>query len=154
LICLLIFGLLSLFLYDGYMYTNSYYKHEHIKGVLIILADNKPGIGATFQQIRTTNEEEIAEVVRLLKDRTVIRTFPDIGPASSYTSHFFQLRIQLISDNNRLLEYTIDSFGHVEVRKGIDNTSKTLVFGGSRKKWFSEIKAFLEGKQQNSLWSS
>ncbi|WMT41996.1 hypothetical protein RE628_06030 [Paenibacillus sp. D2_2] len=136
------------------MYINSYYKHEHIKGAVIVLFDNKPGIGATFQQIRTTDEEEIAAVVRLLKDRTVIKTFPDIGPVRSYTSHFYELWIQLITDNNRTLEYKINSFGHVEVRKGIDKTSNTLIFGGSSKKWFNEIKALFEEKQQNPLWSS
>ncbi|HEY4391882.1 MAG TPA: hypothetical protein VGN02_11115 [Paenibacillus sp.] len=136
------------------MYTNRYYKQEHIKGVVIILFDNKPGIGATLQQIRTTDEEEIADVVRLLKDRTVIKIFPDIGPASNYTSHFYELRIEFISDTDLTLEYQILSTGHVEVQKGFNNSrSNTLIFGGSSKKWFSEIKALFEDKQQNPLWS-
>ncbi|WP_251417084.1 MULTISPECIES: hypothetical protein [Paenibacillus] len=152
LICLLIFGLLSYVLYTGYMYTNSFYKHEHVKGIVIGLFDNKPGIGATLQQIRTTDQEEIAEVIRLLEGRTVIKLFPHIGPIKNYTSDSFELRIELISDTNLTLEYKIDSFGDVEVKKGIKNKrSNALIFGGSNKKWFNDIKALFEEKTKSSM---
>lgn len=151
LVCVL---LLIYVLYSGYMYTNSYYKHEHIKGVVVGLSDNKPGIGSTLQQIRSIDEQEIAEVVGLLKDRTVIKLFPDIGPVRGHSSQYFDLRIELISDTNLTLEYRVSSTGHVEVKKGVDNNpSNTLIFGGSSKEWFNEINALFEEKKQNPLWS-
>ncbi|WP_068782440.1 hypothetical protein [Paenibacillus sp. GM2] len=154
LIGLLLFGLLSYVLYTGYMYTISFYKHEHVKGVVIGLFENKPGIGATLQQIRTTDEEEIAEVIRLLESRTAIKLFPHTGPIKNYSSDSFELRIELISDNNLTLEYKMDSFGDVEVNKGFKHKrSNTLIFGGSGKLWFNDVRALFERKKQNLLWS-
>lgn len=149
----LVLGLLIYIFYNGYLYTSSYYKHEHIKGVIIGLSDIKPGIGSTLQQIRTTDEQEIAEAVALLKDRTVIKLFPDLGPVNSYTSEIFYLRIEFISDTNLTLEYRILSTGHVEVEKGFGTgSSNTLILGGSSKEWFNEINALFEEKKQNPLW--
>lgn len=151
---LIVFGLLIYVLYSGYMYTSSYHKKEHIKGVVIELSDNKPGIGSTLQQIRTTDEQEIAEIIGLLKDRTVIKLFPDIGPVRSYSSHYYDLRIEFISDTNLTLEYRILSTGRVEVKKGVGNApSNTLIFGGSSKEWFNEINTMFEEKKLNSIWS-
>lgn len=150
----LVSGLMIYVLYSGYMYTSSYYKQEHIKGVVIELSDNKPGIGSTLLQIRTTDEQEIAEVVELLKDRTVIKLPPDIGPVRSYSSHYYDLRIEFISDTDLTLEYRILSTGRVEVKKGVGNApSNTLIFGGSRKEWFNEINALFEEKELNPIWS-
>ncbi|MHA0857250.1 hypothetical protein [Paenibacillus sp. CMAA1364] len=148
----LIFGLLIYVLFSGYMYSSSYYKHEHIKGVVVGISDNKPGKGSTLLQIRTTDEQEIAEVIGLLKDRKVIKLFPNIGPVKNYTIEFFDIRIEFISDTNLTLEYHILSTGHVEVKKGLGKSSNTLIFGGSSKKWFNEIKDLFEEKIQNPLW--
>lgn len=147
-------GLLIYGLYSGYMYTSSYYKHEHIKEAVIELYEIIPGKGmSTIQHIKTTDEQEIFEVVELLKDRTVIKLIPDIGPARNYTSETFYLRVEFISDTNLTLEYRILSTGHVEVEKGFGTgSSNTLVFGGSSKKWFNEIKALVNEKKQNPLW--
>ncbi|WP_375533190.1 hypothetical protein [Paenibacillus terreus] len=151
---MLTFGLLCYVFYSGYMYTNTYYKHEHIKGVVVELSDNRPGIGSTTQSIISTDEQEIAEVIRLLHERTVIKLFPDIGPVKVYTKDYFDVRIEFISDTDLTLEYRIDSLGHVEVKKGFGNkASNTMILGGSSKQWFNEAKDLFEDKKQNSLWS-
>ncbi|MGG6313977.1 hypothetical protein [Paenibacillus macerans] len=155
LLTVLILGLLALVLYSGYSYTTTYYKHEHIKGVVVELSDNKVGMGSTTLSIKTTDEQEIADVIRLMKNRTVFKLFPDIGPAKSYTSDYSDFRIEFISDTNLTLEYRVTSSGNVEVRKGFGNkASNTIIFGGSGKKWFNEINDVFDEKKQNNLWSS
>lgn len=155
LLTVLLLGLLALVLYNGFSYTTAYYKQEHITGVVVELSDNKVGKGSTVQSIKTTDEQEIADVIRLLKDRKVIKLFPDIGPAKSYTSDYSDLRIELISDTHLTLEYRITSSGNVEIKKGFANkAANTIIFGGSGTKWFNELKELFDEKKQNSLWSS
>ncbi|OAB38616.1 hypothetical protein PMSD_06265 [Paenibacillus macquariensis subsp. defensor] len=141
-------------LYSGYDYVNSYYQHEHITGVDIVLIHYKPGQDSTMQSIKTTDKNEIAEVVSLLNDRTVIKLFPDIGSIKANENDRFELRIELISSTNLTLEYSIVSSGEVEINKGFVNKfSNTMVFRGSSTKWFNEINALFEEKKQDLLWS-
>lgn len=154
-IILIIFviGLLGYVPYSGFMYVNSYYKHEHIKAADVELIHYQPGIGSTIQSIRTTDEHEIAEVIGLLNDRTVIKLFPNTGPVKANANDMFEIQIEFISDRNLTLEYRIFSTGRVQVNKGFNNKdSNTLVFGGSKTKWFNEINALYEEKKQNPLW--
>ncbi|MDU2241952.1 MAG: hypothetical protein E7E23_15395 [Paenibacillus sp.] len=78
--------------------------------------------------------------------------FPDKGPAETYTSHYFDFQIEFISDTNLTLVYRILSTGYVEVEKSGDDPSNTLIFGGSSKKWYNEIKAMFDEKKKNPLW--
>ncbi|GIO38224.1 hypothetical protein J41TS12_30850 [Paenibacillus antibioticophila] len=117
------------------------------------MSDNKPGIGSTLQTLRTTDEQEIAEVIQLLKDRKIIKLLPDTGPVKNYTDEYQDIRIEFLSDTNLTLEYSIDSLGRVEVKKGTNQRrSNALVLGGSSKDWFVELKALFEEKKQSSLW--
>ncbi len=141
-------------LYIGYDSVKSYYKHEHITGVDIVLIHYKPGQESTMQSITTTDEHEIAEVISLLNDRTVIKLFPDIGNVKTNGIDRFELVIELISSTNLTLEYRINSLGQVEINKGfVNKDSNTMVFRGSRTKWFNEINALFEEKKQDLLWS-
>lgn len=153
-IALLIVGLVGYGLYSGYIYVHSYYKYEHITGVNIVLIHYIPGQESTEQSIKTTDKKEIAEVISLLNERTVIKLFPDIGSVEANSHDRFELRIELISSTNLTLEYSINSLGQVEINKGFVNKfSNAMVFRGSKTKWFNEINALYEEKKLDALWS-
>lgn len=154
LLTVLVVGLLGYILYSGYVYVNSYYKHEHITGVKIVLIHYIPGQDSTMQSITTTDKNEIAKMISLLNDRTVIKLFPDIGSVKPNENDRLELRIELISSTNLTLEYNIVSSGEVEINKGFVNKfSNAMVFRGSSTKWFNEINALFEEKKQDLLWS-
>ncbi|KAA9008589.1 hypothetical protein F4V43_00180 [Paenibacillus spiritus] len=151
----LILGILSYVTYAGYNYVPLYYKQEHIKGVIIQLTDNIPGAGngSISQSITSTAPKEIAEVVRVLKKRTLIKTFSDMASPKIYTQKFSEVKIELISDTGLTLEYRINSLKEVKIKKGFSNkASNVIVLDGSRKKWFNELVALFEEKKQNRLW--
>lgn len=138
----------SYVIYRGYVYVNSYYKHEKITGAIIEFVDIVPGQGSTWQSIRTTDEQEIQEVIDFLDDRTVIKLFPNIGTGRPITKNRQELRVELISDRGLTLEYSINSLGEVEIDKGFGGSfANTVVFGGSRKKWFEHINEVFEDKK-------
>ncbi|KAA9008587.1 hypothetical protein F4V43_00170 [Paenibacillus spiritus] len=130
----LVLACLAYEVFQGYRYTRSYYTQEHIKWAMVILRDNKPGIGSSSQSITTTDEEELADIVKLLKKRTPIRLWPDLGPVKSYTQEFQELHIELLSDNEVTLDYYLDSFGGIQVVQGFDDDAwHGIPWGGSRK---------------------
>lgn len=141
-------------LYSGYDSVKSYYKHEHITGVDVVLIHYIPGQESTEQSIKTTDKNEIAEMISLLNDRTVIKLFPEAGSVKANSHDRLELRIELISSTNLTLEYRITSLGQVKINKGfVSKDSNTMVFRGSKTKWFNEINALFAEKKQDLLWS-
>lgn len=153
-LAVLIIGWVGYGLYSGYIYVHSYYKNEQITGVNMLLIHYIPGQHSTLESIKTTDKNEISEVISLLNDRTVIKLFPDIGSVEVNSHDRLELRIELISSTNLTLEYNISSLGQVEINKGFVNKfSNVMVLRGSKTTWFNEINALYEEKKLGTLWS-
>lgn len=137
--------LLAYLTYNMTTYVSNFYRNSEITKVIMSLEDVKAGIEATaYKKVEITDPLEIQEIIDVLHQRTIVRTFPKRGNALTNQNNRLELRIILFSTNNDFLEYIITSEGQVDVSKGNDGSSYVLIFNGSVKTWFESLKKIVD----------
>jgi len=131
--------------YNMSMYVKGYYQNSEITRIFLSLSDVKAGLDkTTTKTITISDQQEIQDIIYVLKQRMLIKILPSFGPVNSNSNDRLELRILVSSTKKGFLEYLITSKCHVEIKKGNDDFSHVLVFNGSALTWFDDLKKIVD----------
>lgn len=147
-------GIIIYFIYDIFFDANRILENEHVKLVTIIVTDVKAGFEkCDTEQITTTDENEIKEVINILQKPLLYKKLPHIGGVPIYTNDFIELKVGLLLYNDKTIEYYINSQGDMNIRKGFRTHSTNVsILGGNKTTWFEQLKGVFDSKRQSAKW--
>lgn len=140
------------FLYSRYISINRFCKNENIIEVGLVLSDVKAGLSPVeTTKIETVDQQEIQEIVNILNKSKLLKTLPSLGNVKCNTNDRFELRIFLITETKRILEYLITSEGHIQIKRNNDKSfSNAIILNGSAIECFNDLKRLFD--QKSKIW--
>jgi hypothetical protein len=131
--------------------VNGLTRNMKVTKVSMTNIDIKSGLRYQTKMLSTTDSNEIKEILNILEKSIFYKTLPDWGsvPANGYDR--LKLIITLQSDNNRILEYSVDSLGNMKIDafNGRWSSKNVSIFGQRDTKWFEQLKNLYVDKEQN-----
>jgi hypothetical protein len=143
---LIILGTVSMF-----WGVNGFTRNMKVTKVSMTSMDIKSGLPIQTKMFSTTDSDEIKEILNILEKSIFYKTLPDWRSIPANGNDRLRLIITLQSDNNRVLEYSVDSLGDMKIDTFNGRwSSKTVSILGQRDtKWFEQLKNLYVDKEQN-----
>ncbi|ASS67347.1 MULTISPECIES: hypothetical protein [unclassified Paenibacillus] len=125
-------------------YVDAYYEKEKIKSVTIVLSDIKAGLERSEDKsVLITDKNKMNDLLNILEDKRIMRLFPHWGGVGSNSTDRLEMRVLLVSDKDKILDYHLTSTGQLTVRKGNDNFANSFLVNGKVTELFLELTPFV-----------
>lgn len=149
-VSIVVLAILLFTTYRIYNYVNDFYKNDDVTRIELYLSEVKAGLfDIKTKTVVITEQEEINELISILNNRIVLKSFPIVGTVKTNTNDRTELKVVLESSSKGFLEYIITSDGHVSIKKGTDNTSNTIILKGRVTSWFTDLRASYELREDS-----
>jgi hypothetical protein len=147
---LIIFATVSMF-----WGVNGLTRNMKVTKVSMTNMDIKSGLPIQTKMLSTTDSNEIKQVLNILEKSIFYKTLPDWGSVPANGNDRLRLIVTFQSDNNRIVEYTVDSLGNMKIDtfNGRWSSKNVSILGQSDTKWFKQLKNLYDGKEQNQKWT-
>jgi hypothetical protein len=138
---------------NAYFSINGFYKDVIINKISISMTNVKTGLEKIeTKTIETKDQEQIKEIVGMLKNSLLFKTFPSVvGDFNS--NDRVELRMILTTNTEKYLEYDVTSDGTIKIIKdGYNSFFNTILVGDNPANWFAKIKSMFDENVQNEKW--
>jgi hypothetical protein len=143
---LIIFGTVSMF-----WGVNGLTRNMKVTKVSMTNMDIKSGLPIQTKILSTTDSNEIKDILNILEKSIFYKTLPDWSSVPANGNDRLRLIVTLQSDNNRIVEYSVDSLGNMKIDtfNGRWSSKNVSILGQRDTKWFEQLKNLYVDKEQN-----
>lgn len=152
---IIVFALIAFGVCSMFWGVNGLTKNIKVVRVVMAITDCKAGLEPIqIEMLSTTDDNEIKQILDTLQKPIFYKTLPHLSGVPTYDNDFLELKIILQSDNNKSLEYFVDSHGYmkIDMLNGMFSSKNVNVFLSSNVSWFKQLRELYMDKKQNGKW--
>jgi hypothetical protein len=146
-----VFALIILGTVSMFWGVNGLTRNMKVTKVSMTNMDIKSGLPIQTKILSTTDSNEIKEILNILEKSIFYKTLPDWGSVPANGNDRLRLIVTLQSDNNRIVEYSVDSLGNmkIDIFNGRWSSKNVSILGQRDTKWFEKLKNLYVDKERN-----